>query len=421
MLLLLLAQFSGCASVLCSLSIGGEPGSRSVPIAIPAVEEIMPLSWEDFVVVASPSRMPTAMAIIRVRFNQEELIASTPALFPSHPSRSVFPKEGGWWFSRQGNEGLVSRVFFVVSDESLQQTRVQLPRQYPLVWLPIPGQKPRGVQVSVAKKQPALLIDEVTPSGVKPMGAFHWWQTGMVQTLLSSRWTAVALRGDRVAIVAVDGPPEELTLKLRVLGGAEAVESVLPCAVAIDYPLATAVDGSDRIAVVGLSKAGEVVAMIVDADQPQSARCRVISASGETAARPPFGTPAVVWAGDRFVSAWIADDGTVRACELGNLGVPPSIIDIGQGADVDRPLRQLLHSNDEFITFVWKERGGGFVQRRMTKHLNGHAFLMDLERVLCAALHRVSSLKSCLVSRVGVLGRTQPAVAGQVAGPRAGA
>jgi hypothetical protein len=125
--------------------------------------------------------------------------------------------------------------------------------------------------------------------------------------------------------------------------------------------------------------------MLLDVDQPQSARCRVISAPDETAAKPPFGTPSVLWTGEGFVTAWIRADGKVRACELGSFREPPLIIDVGEDADVDRPLRQLLYSDAEYVTFIWKERGGGFVERRMPKNVTGHAFATDLWRLLCAA------------------------------------
>ena len=329
------------------------------------------------------------MELTRVRSNHEEMIASTPALLPYDLKPSVFSKEGRWWFSRQGDEGLVSSVFFVAGEgDRIQQTRVKLPRKSPLVWLPLRGDSPRGLEISVADEQPALLIDEVTPAGVKPLGAFPWWETGFQRTLLSSRWSAEALGDGRIAIVAVDGPPEGMTLRLRIVGGEkDPVESPIPCSVAIDYPLATAASPSGMLAVVGVSKEGRVVAMVVDVDQPQSTRCRVISEPGEIAATPPLGTPSVVWAGDGFVAAWIRDDGTVRAGELGSLRVSPLIIDVGEEADVDHPLRQLIHADGETVTFVWRERAAGFVIRRMPRCLTGYAFASELWRQFCAAFN----------------------------------
>jgi hypothetical protein len=389
LLLVLLAQLSGCAKFLCSLSLADQFRSRRLSIAIPSVQDIAPLSQDDILVAAHPLRAPTAIELTRVRFNQEEKIAATPALFPYDLKPSVFSKEGRWWFSRQGDEGAVSSVFFVTGEgDRIQQTRVRLPRKSPLVWLPIRGDVPRGLEISAADEQPALRIDEVTPAGVRPLAAFPWWESGFQRTLLSSRWSAEALGDGRIAIVAVDGPPEGMALQLRIVGGEkDPVESPIPCSVAIDYPLATAAASSGKLAVVGRSKEGKVVAMIVDVDQPQSTRCRVISEPGEIAAQPPLGTPSVAWTGDSFVTAWIRDDGTIRAGELRNLRSSPLIIDVGEEADVDRPLRQLIHADGETVTFIWKERGGGFVIRRMPRSVAGYAFAAELWRQFCATFN----------------------------------
>lgn len=384
-LLVLLAQLSGCARYLCSLPIEDEFGRRSVPVAIGSVADITPLSEDELLVVSQPPSAPLTTALTLIRTSREETIASIPPLFLSDERPYTSQKDGRWWFSTRGDAGAVSTVVFVVGGEPVQQTRVALPRQSPLVWLPVPAEEPRGLALSVANEQPALRIDEVTPSGAKPIGAFEWWDTGLQRTVLSSRWSAEALGRGRFAIVAVDGPDEAMTLRLRIIGGEEAVESVLPCSVPIDFPLATAVDGSGRLAVVGLSGERQVVAMVIDVVRPESARCRVISAVGETAAQPPFGTPSVVWTGEGFVGAWIRDDGSVRACELGDLRAAPSIIDIGEGADVQRPLRRLLHADAEYVTFLWRERGGAFVMRRMPRNLAGYALLAELRPLFCAA------------------------------------
>jgi hypothetical protein len=61
LLLVLLAQFSGCASSLRSLSLEDEFGPRHLFITIPFVGDIALLSQDDFLVVARPTDAPAAL------------------------------------------------------------------------------------------------------------------------------------------------------------------------------------------------------------------------------------------------------------------------------------------------------------------------------------------------------------------------
>lgn len=394
LLLLVLAQFSSCASLLCPLRGEVRFAPRHVADSLSGIEDVVPLGDDDFLVASRPADRPTAIEVRRLRANTEELTVSTPPLAPADPTPLLFRGSGRSWFSREGDSGAAGVVVFAT--EGVPAARpgvVKLTRREPAVWLPIAGDEPRGIEVSIGDEQPALHLDEVTPGGIKELGAFDWWEVGYKQSLLSSRWSAEALGTDRVAIVAVDGPEGQMTLRLRVVGGAEPVETALPCAAAaIDYPLATAVDGSQTLAIVGVSAKREVVALLVDADRPGAARCRVISPPGETAANPVFGTPAVVWTGEDFVASWIRDDGAVRACEFGDLRTTPIPLTIATGADVERPLRQMLHANGEEVTFVWNERHGGVVVRRMPEKVTGFVVAEDFWRFVCALFERANDV-----------------------------
>lgn len=373
-LLMLLAQFSDCAGALFPERAFE---ARRLPISIRAVEEVASLGEDDFVVTSIVH--PTAMAVARVRGGQEESVASTPALFPYDLSSSVIATERAWWFSRYGVEGMIASVFFVVSDGAIRETRVNVPRYDRALWLPVRGAEPRGMFVAVDEEQHALVVTEVTPAGSKPRGAFPWPEEGAMRTLENDRWSAEPLGDGRVAIVGIDAAGE--TLMLRIVGEGEPVESPIPCASGMVTPFHTAVDASGRLAVAGLSQKRAVIAILLDADRPQDARCRVISAPDEVAARQGFGTPSVVWTGEHFVAGWIREDGTVRASQLGNLRAPPPVIDVAEGADVDRPLRRLVYSENEYVTFVWNDRGGDVVQRRLPATLNGYAFLSELREL----------------------------------------
>jgi hypothetical protein len=396
LLLVLLALLSGCARFWCSLGLDDRFRQRRTPIAVSSSEEIVPFGDDDFLVAHRQAGAPLVTQLTRIRAGHEDLIASAPPFSPSDSAPYIVPRAEHWWFSKQGDEGYSSSVFFVSSNgDRIEQKRVKLIRRYPQVWLPIPGEEPRGIEISVAPEQPSLHIDEITPSGAKPLASFAWWQTSdYIQNDGPTLWSAQALDRGRVAVVAIDGPPRAMTLRLRIVGGEEATESVLPCSVPLDQLLVTALGAAGRLAIVALSKEREVVAIIADVDQPQSARCRVISAAGERAAQPGFGTPAVVWAGEGFVASWIRDDGTVRACELGNLRVPPFVIDVGEGADVTFPLRQLLFADGEYVTFVWRERGGELVLRRMPNNLTGYAVATEFWHLLCGAFEKTGGKPS---------------------------
>lgn len=336
----------------------------------------MALGEDDFVVTSLVH--PTGMAVARVRVGQEESVASTPALHPYDLSAAVFPTERGWWFSRYGQEGIVASVFFAVSDGATRETRVNVPRRDRAVWLPVRGAEPRGLYVAVDEDQHTLLVTEVTPAGLKPLASFPWPEEGSMRTLENDRWSAEPLGDGRVAIIGIDAIDD--TLKLRVIGAGEPVESPIPCASGMATPFHTAVGASGRLAIAGLSNKREVIAILLDADQPRAARCRVVSAPGELAARQGFGTPAVVPAGETFIAGWIREDGTVRASDLRDLRAAPPIVDVAEDADVDRPLRQLFSSDGESVTFVWKDRGGDIMQRRLPATLNGYALLAWLRQ-----------------------------------------
>lgn len=200
-----------------------------------------------------------------------------------------------------------------------------------------------------------------------------------------SRWSAESLGDGRYVVAAIDGPPGETALQVRMVGGEAASDAVVPCSLA-DQPIDTAVGPTGRLAVVGLSEKNEVVGVMLDVDHPRSAQCRVLSAAGEVAARPGYGTPTIVWAGDRFIAAWVRDDGTVRACELDELQSSRVIVDIAREAHVGRPLRQLLQAGADTVTFTWRDRSGDLFTRELPNELTAYALAMEFRSLVCAAV-----------------------------------
>lgn len=383
--LLLSAQLMGCADPCFLLSREEQPRVVSIPVS-GTVEAVSPLSIEtdEFIVVARPSREPLAIELTRVGSEGVATVATTPPLFPYHTG-SIVVREGAWWFSRQGDRERRSDAYFVIGGATVQEHRVKLSPGFHFVWLPLTGHEPKGLLVSLADEQPALRVHEVTPSGVRSLASFPWWQTGLqqaVQTPHPARWSAEPLGDGRSAIVAVDGPAGEAPLILRIIGGESPSEFVIPCAPAIDLPLSTANDPSGRLAIVGRSRRGEVVASLVNLDQPESAQCTVISEPGEIASAAPFGPPSVVATKRGFVAAWIREDGTVRAADLGALPRRPFVLEIGKEADVDRPYRELAFGQGEHVTFVWKRRDGTTAVRRLPESLSAIAFASELCRLI---------------------------------------
>ena len=384
-MLLLLAQISGCAGVVCSPGMEEPYGSRKLPVWIRDVEDAVTLPDGDVVVVAR--RYPTATVVTRIGGRGDEEVALLPEMAPTDVAPSLILTDGRWWFSRMGLHDPGTSVFFVSGGATIQQSERSVDGYGDIVvWLPVRGVEPRGLLLSGGNEQPALRVVEITPSGAKTLGAFTWWQrSSQMVRRHDSRWSAESLGDGRFVVAAIDGPPGETALRVRLVGGEAASDEVVPCRLA-DQPIDTAVGPTGRLAVVGLSEKNEVVGVMPDVAHPESAQCRVLSAAGEVAARPGYGTPTVVWAGDRFIAAWVRDDGTVRACELDELQRSRVIVDIGREADVDRPLRQLLQAGADAVTFTWRDRSGDLFTRELPNKLTAYALMMEFRSLVCAAV-----------------------------------
>jgi hypothetical protein len=375
-----LAQLSNCAGLVCGIVPGREFDIQVLRVQGVA-DTVAPLSNDENAVVLDSTRGPNARDVV-----VGGKVFEIPPMRFVVDQRPAIISDGGWWFSRTGWDERGLAVYFAGNERN---TRVGIERAEPLLWLALRGEEPRGVLVSVADSQPALHLDVVTSSGITQTQAFLWWQqaSDMHRTLTSGLWSAEALEGTGIAVVAIDGPEGSEALTLRVIDGDQSRQTVIRCPIAIDSSLATARDGASRIAIVGRSKNGEVVATIVDVNQPQNSRCRAISSPGEAAIIPewvPSGSLDTIWTGTNFVAAWVRDDGAVRACELGALNYSPLVVDVGDGADIRRPLRQMLHARDERVTIVWRQTTGDIALRRMPSNMTGFLFGREVANRICA-------------------------------------
>lgn len=384
---MVLAQLSSCAGTICKLW----PDDTFAPTTVRMtanVATVAPLPGGGLVVASSSPRGPNAIDMTYPGQDGLEREAALPPLQDIDTAWSVFRRESGWWFSRWGADAEGRAVFFVV-DGAVRRRAVE-PEHFPLGWLPLRGEEPRGLLLSVAKEQPALRFDEVTLGGVKHVAAFPWWQGyANHEILLASRWTAESLGEGRFAVIAVDGPEGALALTLRVIDNGTVTEHALPCIASFDHPIASARGPGDTIAVVGRSAKGEILAALVDVRTPEAARCRVISGVDEVATRPLYlyGPPAVIWSSDRFIAAWVRNGGTVRACELGTLRAQPIVVNVGENANGEDPLRQLLHPDGDNVAFTWRDRSGDAVVRRMPTQLAGYGLMRELRDRVCRLGH----------------------------------
>jgi hypothetical protein len=367
---------------------------RRAPITSPFAIDVAPLD-EGFVVLA-PAIPDGAWTIARVSETKEESAVTTSDLREASDEAIVAGHEGRWWFSRLAVVSGAPHVDVIASrGAEVTRQRVPLPHATPILWLPLRGDEPAGIVLSRVDDR-TLYVAEVTSSGVVSRGSFDWPSSQAV--LIPSRrlWSAERLPDGRIAVVSIETVPnsEQRILMLRIVGGETIVETALERAEPVHDLMAIAIDAKGRLAIVGLTQKGEVAAAIVDVVHPETTRCRVISAVGEIAARR--GMTSVI-AGERgFIAGWIRDDGTVRATEIRELRSTPAVVNVGDGADIERPLPRLMQIEDEQIVFVWRDRTGEVLARRVPQALNGYAFLVDL-------LHRLCSLSamecaSCLTS-----------------------
>ena len=56
---------------------------------------------------------------------------------------------------------------------------------------------------------------------------------------------------------------------------------------------------------------------------------------------------------------------------------------IAADADVRYPLRQLIHPDGDRLTFIWRDRSGEIMQRRLPADLTAYSRWVELRRIVC--------------------------------------
>jgi hypothetical protein len=387
--LLLVAQLTGCATTFCSL--------RETPQFEPhrldvrgETEDVVPVTDDELIAVQLRAPSVTAIDIVRLGHGNE-VVESLPPLDLADLAPSLIANQGKWWFSRWGEIDGSPHVVFVTGDEHPRKTAVDVSSKAGIAWLPFRGPEAGGILISIGDEQPSLHIDEITPAGVKSLGAFPRWETrANFNHSHPNRWSAQDIGAGRVAIVAVDGPLEDVRLRLRLVGSGKPTEFVVPTPqVALDLPISTASDGAGRIAIVGLTREAQIVGLVLDVDYPQAASARLLATG---AARTVFGSPSVVWTDHGFLATWIRENGDIEACELSGSSASPVVVSIGHGAETRRPLRQMVQNGGEFVTFFWKDQNGGVIARKMPTCLNGAALAFEVSSFFCSKVQLAAEL-----------------------------
>lgn len=354
-------------------------------MTLPGIRDVIQVHDDEYVVVSEQvGAGARRLTLTQVRNGAEDEVKAISDVYPVSDEALVLVAQDHWWYSRAYKNlvGSNSRVFFISGIGSgVGQSVVDTHRRRPIVWLPLRGRTPAGVLLSDSDDLSSIVADEISESGVKTIGSFPTTFPG--SGLLSS--AAERLPDGRIALFSPERPmgaAARFMLRLFTADG-HVVEKQLPCAKVINGALMASVDAEGRVGVVGLSAANEVVAMLINPDQPEQVLCRVISPPGETAATIDRGSPTIVAADHEFFAGWIRSDDRLRLCQFNHLDTAPIVISAGDDADTWRGLGTLIRVNDnETLTLTWRT-DRGIAIRRMPQAVAGFALLWEVEQLRC--------------------------------------
>ncbi|HEX9460909.1 MAG TPA: hypothetical protein VGA84_17290 [Thermoanaerobaculia bacterium] len=372
LILLFLLQWTDCSGL---LSHAFPP--TSLPVTLPSLRDAIEAGDGDLIVLSDNIEHAGERKITRVRGAAEELLATIPAGRYT-PGEALFRTgQDQWWFSAASGDASKSNVAFVTGGaDGVKRIDVDLHR-LPLLWLPLRGETPAGVMLSLGSDRSTFMIDEVSPSGIHVLGTYPGHLPGNAPS--PRQWSAERMPDGRIAMLSIEesvGSPSRLML--RVFDGHGGLtESPLPGDAQFRDALATAIDRNGRVVAVALSPAKQVVTTLIDVNDVNDARCNVLSAAGERAAFASRGSPAIDVTGNERIAAWIRDNGTVRACQITK---GSTAVDVGENADTTASLAHLIgDGGEETVTFLWNS-DRGIVTRRLPRALQGWALLDDIRR-----------------------------------------
>ena len=385
-LLALLVRFLGC-STQCPWPLLDAFRERSAPLTIPGIREVVVTGDDELIVLSEMVGGGRTVRLTRIRQGAEEQLAMLTDTHPVNGDAVIRVGPDRWWYSRAYviEPGKSARVYFV---SGVTQSHVDLARRRPILWMPLRGEPPSGVLISIGDDRTSLAADEVSESEVKPIGSFPTIFPGA--GMLPYVTTAERLPDGRIALVSIEEPMNGAPrFTLRLFDHGNVTETALPCAGRMNRWLSTAVDAGGTIGIVGASPSGEVLATLVDPDHAERSSCRVLSAPGETVSDTNPGSPVIVPAGREWFAGWMRSDGHVRLCQFRNLETAPFVVDAGEGAATNALAGELVQVRDEeTLTAAWRT-DRGMTMRRMPRTLAGFALLMDIERMRCGLLKAI--------------------------------
>ncbi|HUR81111.1 MAG TPA: hypothetical protein VM733_10110 [Thermoanaerobaculia bacterium] len=361
-------------ALLATLSAVACPGRLLTKIPIEHLHDAreLPASGRDlavtgdnaYVIVAGPPTETASARLLRVDGEQV-----TPILdIPEKRSGICWGERvsGGatWWYGRC-NHGVVE--FATSASPSLKAVSGTADG---IGWMPLEGDEPAGVLVSLADASERVIRAELaTPGGAEVLGEFE--RIGHI-AYLPSVWQAHRLEDGAIAIVALE--EEDIRgsnrIMLRVFrDGALAAETQLPFARNHWVSVSSALSKRGLAVVAAQPSGGGLTAMVVDVNAPLSAKPHDIKSS-DAAILAHYSAVAPV--GERFAVTWQNSvDHSVRFAEFDAATALPALI-AGEGTQQTVPM---LRSEEEGVSLFWSQK-----RRTLPEQPTGYLLAAELWR-----------------------------------------
>ncbi len=244
-------------------------------------------------------------------------------------------------------------------------------------WMPLDGDEPAGVLVSLADATERVIRAELTtPGGAQLLGEFE--RIGHI-AYLPSAWQAHRLADGAIAIVALE--EEDVRganrIMLRIFrDGALVSESKLPFPRNHWVSVASA-HGEHGIAVVAAQPSGGgLTTMVVDPESPLTAKPHDIAHS-DAAILSHYASIAAV--GERFAITWLnLVDHTVRLAEFDAETALPAVV----AAEESRPEQfgPILVREENGVSLFWSRQ-----RRTLPEQPTGYLLAVELWRLLSSS------------------------------------